>query len=481
MRRPLRKPHGLQMESIENWTETADYIIRLNGTTYEAINGATGEVDSSSTTAATVIQYALDNTTRGTVKVVSDISLDTALTGVDSVVLDFTHHDVTLTADVNFYDQDNADYTGVRNVDIYCPDTYTGTILDLDTTAGSIWWSNFEHIRVFDTHTNYTYTGLRLHCPGANAIRNCIFRDLTFWNVDKGVHFETGANTGWMGVNLFEHIFINHCVIGFDFEIFDDTANGPNRNTFINCQVQTSLDTTHGFKDVCNAANLFINCMVQDWATAAAPVARWSIHANSNNTMIIDADGQHDYYTDAGTATMILCKNAEIQASYINRGPRDVDLRLFKDTDGNPTLYMYGDDTGAERVVTMSVTANGSFQIAQETGTATIKLNDAGKIEMNGTAPNDVIFFGGSGTGENKYLDIVGRDNADANVKRIKIRWGGTANDEGEIVTDGGDIFLNPAGVVKFGTKTGTGDAALDGYVTIKDAAGNTIKLATTA
>jgi len=45
------------------------------------------------------------------------------------------------------------------------------------------------------------------------------------------------------------------------------------------------------------------------------------------------------------------------------------------------------------------------------------------------------------------------------------------------------DLYLNPngTGVVKFGTKTGTGDVAVDGYVSIKDAAGNAVKLATVA
>jgi hypothetical protein len=45
------------------------------------------------------------------------------------------------------------------------------------------------------------------------------------------------------------------------------------------------------------------------------------------------------------------------------------------------------------------------------------------------------------------------------------------------------DLYLRGtgAGLVRFGVKTAAGDAASDGYVTIKDAAGNTIKLATRA
>ena len=53
---------------------------------------------------------------------------------------------------------------------------------------------------------------------------------------------------------------------------------------------------------------------------------------------------------------------------------------------------------------------------------------------------------------------------------------------DGQIITGAGDLRLSPAtGIVRFGTKTGTGDVVVDGHVTIKDSAGNTVKLATVA
>jgi len=481
MRRPNRRPNYTKMEDITDWTETVDYVIRLNGSIYEAFNGSTGEVDSSNLDAATVIQYALDNTTRGTVKVVDDVSLGTALTGVDNVTLDFTEHRVTITADVDFYIADDVDYASLKNVEIYCPDSYTANIIHLYADTGSIYWSNFENIRVFDTYENFTYTGLKIHSTGTKSVRNCAFRDIVFWNVNKGIHWKTDTADGFMVANILEHIFVNHFIIGMDFEIFDDPGSGPNHNTFIACEFQTSANSTYGIKDTANAGNVFHNCIVWDWVVADFPVEEWSVATNANNTCIIGMDESTEDIIDNGNATMILGKYSEMKLKYINRGTQDQDIRFFKDTDGNPALYIYGDDTGAERVAKFTIVANGALQISQETGGATIKWNDIGEIEMNGTAPQDVSFFGGSGAGENRYINLGGRDNANANVRHMKLRWGGTANDEGEIVTDSGDIFLNAAGVVKFGTKTGTGDAVLDGYVTIKDAAGNTIKLATTA
>ena len=50
-------------------------------------------------------------------------------------------------------------------------------------------------------------------------------------------------------------------------------------------------------------------------------------------------------------------------------------------------------------------------------------------------------------------------------------------------VLDGGDLILSPAATfhVRFGTQTGTGDVACNGHLDIKDAAGNVVKLMTTA
>jgi hypothetical protein len=65
---------------------------------------------------------------------------------------------------------------------------------------------------------------------------------------------------------------------------------------------------------------------------------------------------------------------------------------------------------------------------------------------------------------------------ASGNQLEIKAETLGTGSDDL-------DIALTPAGTgnVKFGTVVGTGDVAVNGYLTIKDAAGNTVKLATVA
>jgi len=59
----------------------------------------------------------------------------------------------------------------------------------------------------------------------------------------------------------------------------------------------------------------------------------------------------------------------------------------------------------------------------------------------------------------------------------------GSATDYTHFTMSDRNIFLSPHGTgkVKFGTKTGTGDVAVDGHLDILDAAGNAVKLATVA
>jgi len=60
MRRPLRKPHGLRNEDIENYETEADYIVYTRGANIIALNGNTGKEDIQSTDFSTVLQYCVD-------------------------------------------------------------------------------------------------------------------------------------------------------------------------------------------------------------------------------------------------------------------------------------------------------------------------------------------------------------------------------------------------------------------------------------
>lgn len=65
MRQPLRQPHPIRMSEIENWIETATYIIHKDGANTVVIDGATGKEIIRSSDASTAIQYALDDISAG--------------------------------------------------------------------------------------------------------------------------------------------------------------------------------------------------------------------------------------------------------------------------------------------------------------------------------------------------------------------------------------------------------------------------------
>ena len=49
------------LEHVENWRGSADYIIFKDGATTKALNGTTGKIDLADTDSATVIQYCIDS------------------------------------------------------------------------------------------------------------------------------------------------------------------------------------------------------------------------------------------------------------------------------------------------------------------------------------------------------------------------------------------------------------------------------------
>ena len=80
--------------------------------------------------------------------------------------------------------------------------------------------------------------------------------------------------------------------------------------------------------------------------------------------------------------------------------------------------------------------------------------------------------YGGAGA-DGRF--VVRQPGGVAGTDDLRIRHDGT---DGEIDTLAGDLFLNPTGSVKFGTHAAIGAETVTGYITVKDAAGNSRKLA---
>lgn len=143
------------------------------------------------------------------------------------------------------------------------------------------------------------------------------------------------------------------------------------------------------------------------------------------------------------------------------------------------------------------------LQVDKVTGsTSTLKGGDFSfRIRANTTADDPSIYMEG---GQNLIFTVAATKQLHLNIggytawrmmyaSNVTTINGGEATgddmvlkanviDSDNITVEGaGDIVLSPTGNVKFGTHTGTGDVVSNGHITIKDAAGNTRKLMTTA
>jgi hypothetical protein len=86
---------------------------------------------------------------------------------------------------------------------------------------------------------------------------------------------------------------------------------------------------------------------------------------------------------------------------------------------------------------------------------------------------------GGTDWNLSAFVDptIVWQGNSTTTANRGYVQYD-DANTRFVIASVTGDVYLNPAGSVRFGTHTGTGDTAISGYITINDAGGTPRKLA---
>jgi hypothetical protein len=116
--------------------------------------------------------------------------------------------------------------------------------------------------------------------------------------------------------------------------------------------------------------------------------------------------------------------------------------------------------------------------------------SDQAILGIDGTGSNLSIRYQAKGTGSHFFRASGGTQfevfNTASSVNFLAAT-GAAAGAEPRLVATGSDadidVRIQPkgTGLVRFGAKTGTGDVACDGYVSIKDDSGNTVKLMTTA
>jgi len=470
MRRPLRKPHGIETSDIENFETESKYIIYLDGTSYVAINGDTGAEDSRSASAHTVIQYAIDNGGAGEVTLKCDVTLTAGITGAADIIFNGNRHTITPSSSFDIFTITRP--MCLENVTFDCSGlAFTDTVIDLVCDATHFHGNNAESVITCIRNCrgrSDSEQGIFLHVNGTAAAGEMFNLRVVDCSTD---HFEYGfklAATGagsWINGNQFERL------VGWGDKYFihlDATGGSACNSNWFSYQYQTTAGT-HTVLTIDDSYN-YIQGQTFDLAGGDVGIA---FTAASSYNYYLTGHCNLAYITDAGTDNTIYVMK---DAGFVGKAP----FNLFKETGANPFFRIYGNTAGGEVYAYMNVTAGGEFSIL---GESTNKLNIDGKADMylSGSAGGDIYMFHSCDTDENRLLQIGGRNNADNAINYLQLRWGDGTHEDGEIISPVGDLRLNPAGVLRFGTRTATGDAVSNGYVTIKDSAGNTVKLMTTA
>ena len=166
------------------------------------------------------------------------------------------------------------------------------------------------------------------------------------------------------------------------------------------------------------------------------------------------------------------------------------DMAIYaNDSDTYPRIFLFGDsnihiDSGDDiifktegtEMARMSYAANvttieGGGVVGDDLLLKCNSTNTYPKIVLQGAT--DALYYTSNGFGHNFY---------EGGSIFLSLYYDGT-NDVVEGKKDNNDLYLKPAGtgVVKFGTYNAKGAEAFDGFIPIKDAAGNNRKLMTCA
>lgn len=427
MRRPNRKPNYAKTENIANWSESAEYVIHKEGDDFIAVNGQTGVEDKRSTNFSTATQHAIDNTTAGAIKINCDIAaFDTALDLEDNVWLDFMGHLMTVTGDPNIFNVDAKEWTGAKNVYITVPNAYAGNIIELECDGAAserLYWLEFENIRaesIAVASSTHAWNGVYVNQDGVSAsgMHSCTFKRMHFKGPQYGFHWYSNDENPWATWNHFENWLVWDCTKGYYIQsgaTVGGGGNGFNSNTFIHCE--------------------------------CAPTAGETTH------------GFH-FTGKCGANDLIHCSNDAWAATIGDANGWNLDAT----------------DCTKFYIVTADGAANRTIAIDKQHTIIEKAYGIQGITDINYSAVPDFYFNRGIAANDDCSIWLYAMGGGAAKTLKLQVQQVGTA----KFTTSAGDIWLDSSTqIVRFGTKTGHADQAIDGYITMKDDAGNTVYIAT--
>ena len=239
-----------------------------------------------------------------------------------------------------------------------------------------------------------------------------------------------------------------------------------------------SSNTRYGIEELTNGTVFYNSITLSSNALGGtAPTARLNTDTalgarldSSSGDLRIDTTGANNIFFNTSGGPQGAFEHAANSVNYIRlKGAGTTaspSLTAYSATDTNVDASVRGQGTGS--VFLGNQLSNYLRVNPSASGTPTLAAEGATNLDIGVRA---------KGTGS-VFLGLN-----QANYVRIN---SGTTGNSPQVIPEGEtnlDLRLDGkgTGLVRFGVKTGTGDTATDGYVTIKDSAGNTIKLATVA
>lgn len=464
------------LEHVENWRGSSGYIIFKVGSTYKALNGSTGAIDSSNASAHTVIQYAIDNTSKGKISVISDITLTSGITGAANIILDLHGHKVTPSTSFDIITM--KEEFSIRNLVIDTSGitfTHSAIVFDgVDTYQVTDALTALQNIEV--TSVSQQGTGIKFLTEADGEYIVWVSLHNIWLNfLEYGIRIvDTNSGTdhlSFINHNSFSNIFAHACSYGIHMA---KDKGDINNNHFSGCHFSYAAGATQGF--VVAGQHTVIMSDFSDYTVGAHAL---NITSGAVDTFFLGS-GVENVMTNAGTGSTLLLVDSNTMEISIIRGNTDVDLNL--DSQGTGTLVLnrladgdvylfsgseagdnkdvkiYGYHTGVgTKYLRLYVDTNGVANIYGQDSLNLWKING-----LNYGAASNITCFAGSGSGVNREIKIKGRDAGNANTRELDLKWGDGTNDRGIISTDNGMIEIAPTakGIILNAIKTDTGDPA---------------------
>jgi hypothetical protein len=470
MRLRDRLPNYLKAEDVGNYKDTSKYLIFLDGTTYNAQNTETGVIEYSGIAAHTVIQNVINNIGKGRISLLCDITLTAGFKGAANIIFDGNYHKITPAASFNMvtmnrhfilqncvFDVSAIAFTDACIVFDGADDYYAG---GLDQIQRAI-VNNCDGISAASRGTFILYD-----CTA--AVRDIVWTlvaECTTKLFEYGYKMMATVGTSYINGNV-----IRNC-IGIADKYFlyieEGATNEITQNHFtMQCEREAETATCYTIDGHQN----YFDIVTWDCIAPSVPI---DFVASSKENYVVIPSLDWSLVVNSGTDNVVFCAQRQ--------GPiGNASMNFFELTTGNPNVRVYGDLGGTPKFGYLQVSNAGHFLVAGGT-TLETRIQAITILSLARDASGEIHCFDACGTDENQVFRVYGRNNADDARQTISAQWGDGTHEDGEIKTSSGDLRLTPAGVLRFGTRTAGGDTASNGYITTKDAAGNTVKLMTTA